>query len=308
MTTLQADPLDMLSEIKKIPKKVLEIYEKNQGLHLPEKVYYLGLGASYYAPLVLRYCGKKIYPETVSEFHHYLSQEEKMSLGILISLDGDNRMLMDSRSFFYEYIAIVNHQSNSLLRGDHLLQSVDLDLSDNSFLTSFPYLGLLTVLYWGLGLDCLQAIEYLRKDLDYYEAKGRLMAEEIDKYFKKNHSKSIYILGNGPNVATARQAAMMLGRASRKPFIGMPLAHFEHMFQQMDQDSLLIIINDNGPAKELTAHFVEKMNRVETRCIFVEEVDLSWMFTPINLILPFDFAAHYLSTRQRSDRVFSMSG
>lgn len=72
MTTLQTDPLDMLSEIKKIPQKVLEIYEKNQGLHLPQKVYYLGL---------------------------------------------------------------------------------------------------LTALYQGLGLDCFQAIEYLRKDLDNYEAK-----------------------------------------------------------------------------------------------------------------------------------------
>lgn len=45
----------------------------------------------------------------------------------------------------------------------------------------------------------------------------------------------------------------------------------------------------------------------ETRCIFVEEVDLMWMYTPLNLILPFDFAAHYFSRRQRPDQVFSMS-
>jgi hypothetical protein len=297
----------MLSEIKKIPQKVLEIYEKNQGLQLPQKVYYLGLGPSYYACLVLRYCGKKIYPETVSEFHHYLNQNEKMSLGILISLDGDNRMLMDSRSFFYEYIAIVHHRSNSLLRGDQLLQSIDLDLPDNSFHSSLPYLGLLTALYQGLGLDCLQAIEYLRRDLDYYEAKGRLMAEEIDKFFRKNHSKSVYILGNGPNVATARQAAMILGRATPKPFIGMPLSHFDYMYPQLDPESLLIIINDNGPARELTAHFIDKMNRNETHCIFIEEIDLVWIYTPLNLILPFDFAAHYLSRQQRSDQVFSIS-
>jgi fructoselysine-6-P-deglycase FrlB-like protein len=297
----------MLSEIKKIPKKALEIYEKNQGFQLPQKVYYLGLGAAYYASLVLRYCGKKIYPETAAEFNHYLNPKEKLPLGILISLYPENPMVLASRPLFYEYIAIVNNQSNPLIQGENLLHSIDLGLTDEHYHSSMPYIGLLIVLYQGLGLDCYPAIEYIRKDLDYYEAKGRLMAEEIEKNDKKNNIINLFILGNGPNVATAKQAALMLEKVSGRPVTGMSLAHYDHVFQDHPRDHLIIIINDNGPGKELTSQFSERIKNEGMNCIYIEEIDLSWIYTPINLILPFDFAAYYLERKYKSDRIFSLN-
>jgi glucosamine--fructose-6-phosphate aminotransferase (isomerizing) len=293
----------MLSEIKKIPGKTLEIFEKNRDLQLPQKVYYLGLGASYHAPLVLRYCGKQLYPEVASEFNHYLHQKEKLPLGILISLNSDNRLILPSRSFFYEYIAIINNRSNKLSDGENLLQMIDIGLTEDVYRSSLPYLSLLIVLYRGLGLDCFPAIEYIRKDFDFYEAKGRLMAEEIEKFFKRNTASGIYILGNGPNIATAKQAAMLLTRVTNRPFIGMSIAHFDHLFKNHLRDRLTIIINDNGPGKDIASRFGEKLKEEDSKCIFVEEIDLSWIFTPINLILPFDFAAYYLSQKHKWSKV-----
>ncbi|MBR9999879.1 MAG: hypothetical protein KFF73_12960 [Cyclobacteriaceae bacterium] len=297
----------MLSEIKKIPKKALEIYEKNQGFQLPQKVYYLGLGAAYYAPMVLRYCGKKIYPETAAEFNHYLHPNEKLSLGILISLSPENQMIMASRSFFYEYIAIVNNQSNPLIRGENLLHSINLGLSDEHYLSSMPYLGLLIVLYQGLGLDCYPAIDFIRRDLDYYEAKGRLMAEEIEKHDKKSNINNLFILGNGPNVATAKQAALMMARVTGRPVTGMSLSHYDHIFQENLGDHMTIVINDNGPGKEITSRFSERIKNEGTSCIYIEEIDLSWIYTPINLIIPFDFAAYYLTRKHKPDRLFTLN-
>ena len=156
----------MLTEIKRIPKKALEIYEKNQGLQLPQKVYYLGLGASYYASMVLRYCGKKIYPETADEFNHYLNPKEKMPLGILVSLYPENPLVLASRSLFYEYIAIVNNQANPLIKGENILHSINLGLINEQYHSSMPYLSLLIVLYQGLGLDCYPAIDYIRRTIE----------------------------------------------------------------------------------------------------------------------------------------------
>jgi glutamine---fructose-6-phosphate transaminase (isomerizing) len=291
----------MLSEIRKIPQKALEIYEKNQGLQLPQKVYYLGLGASHCASLVLRYCGKKIYPETADEFNHYLNPREKLPLGILISLYPDNQPVLASRSLFYEYIAIVNNSSNPLLQGNNLLQSVDLGLADEIYHSSMPYLALLIVLYQGLDLDCYPAIDYIRKDFDYYEAKGRLMAEEIEKHDKKYGNNMLFILGNGPNVATAKQAALMLGKVSRRAVTGMSFSHYDHNFRDDPGKHLTIIINDNGPGKDSTTQLIDRIKNEGRKCIFIEEIDLSWIYTPINLILPFDFAAYYLGRKIKTD-------
>jgi len=300
---LAAYSIRMLAEIKKIPGKTLEIFEKNQGLQLPQKVYYLGLGASYYAPLALRYCGRQIYPETATEFNHYIYQKEKFPLGILISLNSDNRAVLPLRSLFYEYIAITDNRSNEITKGDNLLLTIDMGLNDDHYRSSLPYLLLLITLYQGLGLNCFPAIEYIRKDFDFYEAKGRLMAEEIQKFFLKDSTNGIYILGNGPNVATAKQAAMMLTNVTNRHFVGMSLSHFEQMFKDNLRDRLVIIINDNGPVKEIAFRLGEKIKEEESRCIFVEEIDLTWLYTPINLILPFDFAGYYISQKHKPNRI-----
>jgi hypothetical protein len=297
----------MLSEIKRIPKKALEIYEKNQGFQLPQKVNYLGLGESFYATMVLKYCGKMIYPENAAEFNHYLAPREKLPLGILISLMHEDREILRSKSFFHEYIAIVNNPSNPLMQGDNLLHSIDLSLTDENYQSSIPYIGLLIVLYLGLGLDSYPAIDYIRKDLDYYEAKGRLMAEEIEKQDKKYGIKNIVVLGNGPNVATAKQAAMMLGKATVRPVAGMSLSQYDLLYKEQPKNHLTILINDNGPGMEMTNRFTERISHEGISSVFIEEIDLNWIFTPINLILPFDFAAYYLAKKYKTDRIIPVN-
>lgn len=104
------------------------------------------------------------------------------------------------------------------------------------------------------------------------------MAEEIEKYFKGNNTNSIYILGSGPNGATAELASLILGKASQRPIVGMSLSHYEYMFHEHSKDQLTIIINDNGPSKGINANFIEKMNAEGSRCIFIEEIDLHGCF------------------------------
>ncbi len=59
----------MENELFDIPNRAQLCYQKNKGLILPEKVPYIGMGASYFAAVTLRYLGVKIFPEIANEYY-----------------------------------------------------------------------------------------------------------------------------------------------------------------------------------------------------------------------------------------------
>ena len=75
----------MLHEIEQIPDAAAACYEKTRDVRLPTAVPYLGMGSSYFAPLALKFQGVDVQPEPASEYFHYLREDKKKPLAVLIS-------------------------------------------------------------------------------------------------------------------------------------------------------------------------------------------------------------------------------
>ncbi len=286
----------MLAEIKRIPRKALEIYEKYQAVNLPQKIPYLGMGPSYNAVLAMKYAGAKIYPDQASEYLYYQHPREKLPLAMLLSFDEEEQFTTQCRAFFHEYLAIYGHEDHPLAEGSNLLQSYCINANKPSC-CSTDYILSLVILYQGLNMDCFRALEFLRKDLDYYEAKGRLLSDAIINFYLNGSRGGIFVLGNGPNIATASQAATIINQTVPLALSGMSLLQFQNIYGLETKHKLIIVINDNGPGKQLSDQYIETLKEIETQCVFIEEIDVPWNLSPLTLIMPFIFAANYLSKK-----------
>ena len=78
------------------------------------------------------------------------------------------------------------------------------------------------------------------------------MGELMYKRIRWKRKKGIYIIGSGPNIATANHAAMILGQITKMPIVAMPVAQYDHAHKETAENSLVIGINHEGPDYQRT--------------------------------------------------------
>jgi glutamine---fructose-6-phosphate transaminase (isomerizing) len=236
---------DLDAEVEEIPAKAALCYEKNKNIKLPFGVPYIGMGASYDAALTLFYLGKDILPYIASEYHSYIAKNAQ-PLGVFISQSGETSETLWAAEQFTEYIAITNHAESQLGRAEKAKQVFELHAGAEGFSSTKTYINTLITLYSGLGIDAKRAVDVLQERWAELKERAIKAAEQAAGYSDGKIISGRYVLGSGPNVGTARQAALVLSETTRLAWNGMPVAQYDHGPKETAENSVVVVLNSNG--------------------------------------------------------------
>lgn len=298
----------MLAEINEIPVKAVEFLEKSPSYTLPLGVPYLGMGSSYFAPLAFKYIGVDIQPEMASEYFNYLLPKEKLKNGVILSQSGRSSEALWCTDLFEKYTAITNYPKNALSSNLNVAQTVDLLAGDEQYSSSKTYINTLIALFKGFGMDCQKAINVLVKNSAKYQQQGQQMANEVFELITNKKIHGIYIVGSGPNIATAFQSALILCESTKLCFNGMTMAQYDHGPKETAADSIVINIIAKGKSYERSQKLTEMIQTSGAHVITVEEPEVEEQFSIINNMLPFNYMAYYLAEKLNITETFVVGG
>ncbi|MCC5928042.1 MAG: hypothetical protein JJU28_02245 [Cyclobacteriaceae bacterium] len=296
----------MINEINEIPARAKEVYEATRKLSLPAGASYVGMGSSYYAALALYYQGISVFPEIASEFFHYRVRNSKSSLGVLISQSGRSSEVLWCAKTFKEYIAITNDPESPLATASNMNLLVDLKAGPERHSSSKTYINTLVALYNGHKIDCKRAIDKIGERINAYEDWAANAAEKIHLLISKRDQKGLFVIGNGPNVATAMQAALILSESTRFGFTGLPLSQYDHGPKESAKNSAVIAIDVNGPTSARTQRLLQLVNKAGAQIIHLHEDDVPEHLSPITTIMRLNYLAYHLAKKLRVSKTFAV--
>ena len=296
----------MIQEIREIPDRAEKVYYATQQIALPRDVPYLGMGSSHYATLALYYQGVRITPYSASDYYHYLKPAARADLGVLISQSGRSSEVLWCRELFNRFYAITNEIKSPLCVSTSLERVFPLMAGKEEHSSSKTYVNTLITLFNGHKIDPYAAVRLLREKSIEYEAWGSEAAAKIHAMIGADKYKGCYIIGSGPNIATAYQAALVLSETSKYPFIGMSTAQYDHGPKETAQDCAVIVIRSNGPDSARTRRLFELVDNAGAMVHYFEERDIDESLSPVVSIMPFNFMAYYLAKLLNITRTFTV--
>lgn len=281
-------------ELYEIPYRFELCYQKNKGLILPEDIPYIGMGASYIALETFKYLGIRIFPEKAAEYSNYLVSNRKVNNGVLISQSGHSSETLWCAEYFKSFIGIVNDDTSPLVKHNNCDKQVLLYSGSEERLTSKTYLNTLLVLYLGFGFDPKEVLPVYKNQMQHFEYIGKELGALIRKKKKGWRKKFVYVLGNGPNIATANLAALVLSEVLKSPVLSMSVSDYDHGFKETSKNVLVIAINHEGPEYNRTKHLLKTINEAGAEVFELSDPIVSTVFSPLIFPMYFLFAAEYL--------------
>nr|WP_320022166.1 hypothetical protein [uncultured Draconibacterium sp.] len=296
----------MKNEVFEIPYRAELCYMKNKGVILPEEVPYIGMGASHIATKAFRFMGINFFPEKAAEYFNYLLKYKEPDKGVLISQSGHSSETIWCADYFKSFTAIVNDENSPLGNHQNCAKKVLLYSGVEDHIATKTYINTLLVLYLGFGFDPVEAVQALKKHQTEFEALGTEIGSII--YLKTQRKKRccLYILGNGPNVATANIAALVLSQVMRMPVLSMSVSQYEHEFIETSKDAMVIAINHEGREYSRTKRLLKKVNNAGAETYELSNKYVESIFSPVTLPVPFYFAAEYLSQKLKVKTLFQV--
>lgn len=296
----------MKSEIYEIPYRAELCFQKNKGIILPEDVPYIGMGASYIATKVFRYLGIRILPEKAAEYYNYLIKYKNPVKGVLISQSGKSSETLWCADYFKSFSAILNDAESSLGKHKNCQEQIFLHSGEETFIPSKTYINTLLILYLGFGFDPSEVLTVYKRKMVEMEQQGQILGEMIRKNIKSWRKKSIYILGNGPNIATADLASLVLSEVIKVPVLSMSVSQYDHGFKETAKNTLVIAINHKGPEQQRTEKLLNVVNKAGAETFELSESFVDSLYSPLTFPIPFFFAAEYLLQKLKIKSIFQV--
>lgn len=296
----------MLEELKDIPDALSNCFKQNKAVSLPLSVPYIGMGASYYVSLAPYYAGAKIEPQIASEYFNYFqNRQDKES--VLISQSGKTSEVLWCLEKIDKVIVITNEPESVLAKSPKTKQVIDIKAGKEEYSSTKTYLNTLLVLYIGLGFDVRPALDLIDKKFSDFDKWGKQTAQKI--YEVQPRKMSFYIIGSGPNIATAYESALIMSETQKFAVQGLPLAQYDHGPKETAKNSVVIAINTNGPTRKRTEDLIQKLEGVEN-CLVVElnEFGLDETISPLATVVPLYFLNNYLADFMGVDKGFLIGG
>jgi len=297
---------EMLKEIMAIPQSALFCHEKYNDLKLPSGVSYLGMGSSYYAPLVLKFCGKEIFPDIASEYYNYISPGKTKSMGVLISQSGESSETLWCRELFSEFIAITNEPQSTLATSKNVNKVISLWAGKEGFSSTKTYINTLVVLYNGFGIDITSVLENINANIEMYREWGEKTAVELAGFIRKEKINGICFMGSGPNIGTASQSALIFSETTKLLATGLSLSQYDHGPKETSPGSLIFILKSEGPSKKRTENLAETLTYAGAQIITIDELSLPEILSPFSLIIRTNFLSYYLASELGIARTFNI--
>jgi glucosamine--fructose-6-phosphate aminotransferase (isomerizing) len=252
--------------------------------------------------------GIDIQPEIASEYYHYLSSDKKKPLGVILSQSGKSSEALWCTQLFEQYIAISNYPENDLSHRENVMKAIPMMAGEEHFSSSKTFINTLLVLFCGLGFDPRGAVELLINKMDVYEAKGKKLADEVFELLQTKKIPGIYITGNGPNVATAMEAALIMSESTKLNFHGLAMAQYDHGPKETAENSIVIQILAKGKSYERSLQLAEKIKEFGATVFNVEEPETEEHFSILHNIVTFNFFAYHLSQKLAVTEMFAVGG
>jgi glucosamine--fructose-6-phosphate aminotransferase (isomerizing) len=248
--------------------------------------------------------GIPVLPEIASEFYNYQSKGRNFSHGVIISQSGRSSEALWCTKLFDSYIGISNHTESSFCTAPNVSRCIDLLAGDEQFFATKTYINTLLALYKGFGFEATDSIDLLRKSMPDYARKGEEMANQVYDWIIEKTIQSIYILGSGPNIATALEAALILSESTRLNFHGMTMAQYDHGPKETANGSIVIQILAKGASWDRSVRLTEIISGAGGTVISVEEPDVDENFSILHNIIPFNFMAYFLAEKLNIQETF----
>jgi len=296
----------MIQEIKEIPEKAQKVLKSTQKLILPKGVPYLGMGSSYFTTLALYYQGIDIKPETASTYYNYLSKMAKSKLAVLISQSGRSSEVLWCTKLFNEYIAVTNYAKSDLTSSDSVMRIVELKAGEENYSSTKTYINTLIALYNGHRIDPSSAVDTLFSKMKDYETWGKEAAEILFKLIAEGRYKGFYIIGNGPNLATAYKGALTMTEMTKYPTFGMSVSSYDHGPKESAKGSAIIVIKSNGPSYRRTSQLFKLVDKAGAEVIYLEDDEIPEYLSPITSIIPLFFMTYYLAENLHVKKAFEV--
>jgi glucosamine--fructose-6-phosphate aminotransferase (isomerizing) len=296
----------MRNEISEIPHRADLCYNKNRGIILPENVPYLGMGSSYISTNVFRYLGISLYPEVAADYYNYLLKYKQPDNGVLISQSGQSSETLWCADHFKSFLAIVNDTESPLGNHERCSNKINLHAGNEDLIPSKTYINTLLILYMGFGFDPIKAIKVLKNEMSFFEQRGEEIGEMLYKRIKWRWKKGIYIIGSGPNIATANHAALILSEVSKIPVVSMSVSQYDHGHKETAKNSLVIAINHEGPDFMRTKNILKTVENAGGKVFELTKPMVESVFSPLTFSIPFFFAANYLSEKLKNYNPFNV--
>lgn len=297
----------MRQEILEIPLRARDIWNATLDVNLPMHVPYLGMGSSYFASLAFKYMGIPIIPEIASEYFNYICLK-KQPLGVILSQSGRSSEALWCTSLFEKYIAISNDPNSKLCTSPSVKDIIPLLAGKEENSSSKTYINTLVALFKGFGMDPTPELYLLGNNMEMYDERGLSLADRIYDFLKKEKIHGIYILGSGPNTATALEAALILSESTKLNFHGLPMPQYDHGPKETAKNSIVIQILSKGKSYERAVKLSETIAAAGAHVFTVEETEAREEFSILNNIVPFNFMAYYLSKKLNVKEIFSVGG
>lgn len=279
-------------------------FEKNKGLVLPEKIPYIGMGSSYFAALSLRYQGVKIYPELASEYFNYLEKTKQFERAVLISQSGLSSETLWCADRFQSFVTIVNDEASALAKHSNADFVVNLHAGVENYSSTKTYINSLVVLFTGHGISPQPVFTSLDDRFSDLIQKGEELGRKLYKLIHRRRYKGFYIIGSGPNIGTAMQAALILTESTRLPFIGMSLSQYDHGPKEAAERSVVIFINPKGKQSDRNQKVKQKIEQAGAVCFELNEDELPESLSPFTLSIPLFSAKAWLAKKLRITHPF----
>lgn len=285
----------MINEIKEIPDRAEKILYSTKNIQLPTNVPYIGMGSSFFAALAMYYQGLPIQPYRASEYYNYISGKKVRDMGVLISQSGRSSEVIWCRDLFKRFIAVTNVLKSPLCVSTNLERVFPILAGKEIGSSTKTYINTLITLYNGLGVDPTPAVELLRGKMYEYEKWGQNTAGMVYELITGKNYKGSYIIGNGPNIATVHQAALMLSEATKYPFIGMSVSEYDHGPKETAKDSIVIVLKSDGVSYRRTNKLFELVENAGAHVFYYDDKDVPEAISPITSAIPFMFMTYHLS-------------
>jgi glucosamine--fructose-6-phosphate aminotransferase (isomerizing) len=296
------------NEIAEIPERATNFWTQSPSYVLPLHVPYLGMGSSYFAPLAFKLMGVDIQPEIASEYFNYPVEGIRSNHAVILSQSGKSSEALWCSHLFKSYTAISNYPDSPLCNSPLTSRQVMLMAGDEKYSSSNTYTNTLLALFKGFNLDAGVAVELLATKMRSYEVMGEQMAKQVFELISIQSIHGIYILGSGPNIATALQASLILSETTKRNFTGLVMAQYDHGPKETALNS--IVINILAPGKSYTRGKAlnQKMQKAGAHIITVENLDVEERFSVLHNIVPFNFMAYYLARYLNITDTFLVGG
>jgi glucosamine--fructose-6-phosphate aminotransferase (isomerizing) len=296
----------LIEEIRQIPDAALACYEQNKLVRLPLDVPYIGMGSSYFAALTYFYAGILIHPFLASEYYAYLAKSVKPK-AVLISQSGESSETVWNTENFEKIIAITNNSKSSLARSSNTETVVELRAGEEHYSSTKTYVNTLVTLSLGFGTNPLPAIKFIRDNQNAINQKAEEKADQIFQHLRKHDSKGFYVLGSGPNVGTASEAALTLTETTKLPWNGMPAAQFDHGTKEAGAKSVIIACDGYGSDGRVD-EIARSLQSSDALFIRLGEPKLEEILSPIPYIFELNLMMNRLADCLEIKDIFQFGG